>query len=303
MEKVLITGATGLVGNALVRRFIDEGVKVHFLTTKKSKLSILENCIGFLWKPRESFIDLNCLDGVDTIINLAGASIAQKWTKKAKEDILTSRTQALQTLAVALKRQKNKVTQLITASAIGLYPDSLTAYYEENSKAKANSFLSQVVTKWEGQLKKFDSSIITISILRIGIVLDSKYGALPKLVAPIKNFIGAPIGCGQQWQSWIHIDDLSNIFFHIYANKLEGIYNAVAPNPVRQIEFVRTVARVLQKPLFLPNIPEALLKFFLGDMSALVLESQRVSAKKISNTLFEYKYINLEPALNDLLLA
>jgi uncharacterized protein (TIGR01777 family) len=137
--------------------------------------------------------------------------------------------------------------------------------------------------------------------LRIGIVLDSNEGALPKISAPVKAYIGSVLGSGEQWQSWIHIQDLVRIFMFVLELKLDGVYNAVAPNPVQQIDFVKSVASVLKRPLILPKTPKFLLDFLLGEMSAIVLESQRVSSRKIEDLGFEFKFYEIETALDDLM--
>ena len=142
---------------------------------------------------------------------------------------------------------------------------------------------------------------IKATILRIGIVLDAKDGALPKIMAPIEKYCGAVLASGEQWQSWIHIDDLVALFTHTLELKLEGVYNAVAPNPVQQAELTKSIAQVLKRPVFLPKVPEFALKLLLGEMSAIVLESQRVCSKKIQNTGFKFNYHELSAALKNLL--
>ena len=301
LDTILITGATGLVGKALVKECLSKGFNIHYLTTSESKISSKKNYKGFYWNPQLDQIDPKCFEGVSTVINLAGSSIAQRWTKVSKSTILSSRKNALELLHSTIEIHKFPIKHVISASAIGIYPDSKTRYYKEDFQGTDASFLRTVVRSWEGALKSFKSLGVLTTALRIGIVLDANEGALPKISGPIKCYIGSALGSGEQWQSWIHIDDLVSIFLFILESDIEGVFNAVAPNPGQQKEFVKSVAKVLKRPLFFPNVPEILLNFALGEMSAIVLESQRVSAQKIQNLGFEHKYNELDAALNHLL--
>jgi uncharacterized protein (TIGR01777 family) len=301
LNTILITGATGLVGKALVKECLSKGFNIHYLTTSKSKISSKKNYKGFYWNPQLDQIDPKCFEGVSTVINLAGSSIAQRWTKVSKSTILSSRKNALELLHSTIETHRFPIKHVISASAIGIYPDSKTRYYKEDFQGTDASFLRTVVRSWEGALKSFKSLGVLTTALRIGIVLDANEGALPKISGPIKGYLGSALGSGEQWQSWIHIDDLVSIFLFILESDIEGVFNAVAPNPVQQKDFVKSVAKVLKRPLFFPNVPEIILNFALGEMSAIVLESQRVSAQKIQNLGFEYKYHELDAALNHLL--
>ena len=298
---VLITGATGLVGKALVKKCLQNGFNVHYLTTRKSKIKLQENYKGFYWNPQLEIIDISCFEGVNIIINLAGSSIAQRWTKAYKSLILSSRKKALELLHSSIEIHDFPVKHIISASAIGIYPDSKTRYYEEDFQGTDISFLRTVVRSWEGALIAFNALGVKTTALRIGIVLDKHEGALPKISGPIKGYIGSALGSGDQWQSWIHIDDLVRMFMFVLDSSLEGIFNAVAPNPVQQKDFVKSVANVLKRPIFFPKVPEFILNFALGEMSAIALESQRVSAQKIQDLGFEYDFHELDAALGDLL--
>ena len=299
---VLITGATGLVGKKLTAHLLNKGYKVHILTTQKALSSTETNIQYFYWNPQNKTIDLSCFEGAEAVINLAGSPIAQRWTKSAKASILNSRVQALNVLADAIKENNFPIKHLISASAIGIYPDSKTNYYQEDDVVSENcSFLRTVVQKWEAAANQFESLNIKSTILRIGIVLDNNGGALPKIMTPIQNYFGAVLASGEQWQSWIHSDDLVAMFIYVLESKRYGVFNAVAPNPVRQSELTKTIGHVIKKPIFLPNIPEFMLKLILGGMSAVVLESQRVCSKKIQSIGFKFDYHELSAALNDLL--
>ncbi|HLT52291.1 MAG TPA: TIGR01777 family oxidoreductase [Flavobacteriaceae bacterium] len=299
--KLLITGATGLVGKALVEQCLEGGHEVHFLTTSKSKVKSNPKLKGFFWNPKQDSIDMACFDGVDVIVHLAGASISKRWTTSHKQNILSSRIDTAKFLFEKLKASKVRVPHFISASAIGIYPSSVTNYYEEVEQKTSTTFLGEVVEVWESAANIFKDLDMKVSKVRIGLVLDSSEGALPALVKPMKYGFGAAFGTGMQWQSWIHIWDLAAIFLFIAENKLEGVFNAVAPNPVTNTELTKTAAALLNKPLWLPNIPQFAMKLALGDMHILLFESQRVSASKIQSEGFEFAFPNLEPALEDLL--
>ncbi|WP_313777842.1 TIGR01777 family oxidoreductase [Flagellimonas meishanensis] len=299
--KVLITGATGLVGQAIVRVLHQQNIMVNYLTTSKDKITDSKDFQGFYWNPAKDEIDMACFDGVDAIINLAGASIAQRWTSKNKEIILKSRTESLDTLYNALsKKSTHQIRSFITASAIGIYPDSLTHYYDEKETVVDDSFLGEVTEKWEASADKFNEFDFKLAKIRIGLVLSTDGGVLPRMATPVKNFVGAPLGSGEQWQSWIHIDDLAIMFTFVLENKLEGVFNGVSPNPVTNTKMTKELARVLNRPLWLPNVPKFVLSGILGKMSYLLFASQRVSSKKMEKHGFNFQFPNLGPALENL---
>ena len=301
MKRILITGAPGLVGQEIVKQCHAENIAVSYLSTSKDKLKNEPNYKGFYWNPETKEIDGACFDDVEAIINLAGASIAKRWTAAYKKEILDSRIQSLNLLYNTIQEHNIPIKQLVSASAIGIYPDSDTNYYEETFNEFGTSFLAEVSTKWETVALQFKQLNINVSLIRIGIVLSNNDGALPKLVTPIKNFVGAALGKGNQWQSWIHIKDLALLFLHIIDNKLEGVFNGVAPNPVKQRELVKAIGKTINRPIVLPKVPSVVLKLILGEMSAVVLESQRVSSQKVENLGFQFTYHHLQPALEDLL--
>lgn len=296
--KVLITGATGLVGNDLVRVCHQRGICVNYLTTKKSKIVSKTDYRGFYWNPDENEIDLDCFVGVSAIINLAGAAISKRWTTKYKKKILTSRINSLRTLNFALEKvDTDTISSFVSASAIGIYPSSLEEYYTEDEKKVETGFLGAIVKAWEAEtdaLEKFDFRVAKV---RIGLVLSDKGGALPEMTKPIKYGLGAAFGNGKQWQSWIHITDLASMFLHIIEQNLHGTYNGVGPNPVTNAKLVNEIGKVLRRPIFLPNIPEIIMKFLLGEMAFLLFASQRVSSKKIEEEGFVFQFQNIGVAL------
>ena len=301
-KTVLITGATGLIGQEIVKQCHAAGINVHYLTTSKSKLNKAENYKGFYWNPNNNEIDHRCFEGVTAIINLVGASISKRWTNAYKKEVLESRTKTALLLQEALKTHQYEINHVVSASAIGIYPTSLTNYYEESYNEVSDSFLGEVVEQWEKAVDGFKTLGCKIAKIRIGLVLAKGGGALPEILKPIKMGAGAAMGSGEQWQSWIHVEDLASIFMYALQNNLEGIYNGVAPNAVTNSELTKVAASVLERPLFLPNVPKFMMKLVLGEMHMLLFESQRVSSQKIEDKGFHFKYANLRPALEDLLL-
>ena len=296
--KVLITGATGLVGQVIVKELKKYDVPVHYLTTTREKIVSEENYQGFYWNPTTGELDEKALDGVTAIINLAGATISKKWTSSYKNEILNSRLYSLKTLREGLEKTKNRTVEaFVSASAIGIYPNSLTTFYEENETAVDDSFLGEVVEAWEKEIDTFKTFDFKVSKIRIGLVLSDQGGALPKMAQPINNYVGAAFGSGQQWQSWIHIDDLARMFLFVLEKGLEGTYNGVAPNPVTNAKLTKELAKVLKKPLVLPNVPKVMMELLLGEMAYLLFTSQRVSSKRIEKKGFVFNYKNICRAL------
>lgn len=299
--RVLITGATGLVGTHLTKLFNENDIAVNYLTTSKSKIEKLPNYSGFYWDPTEGVLDENSLKDVEAIIHLAGASVAKRWTDQYKKEIIESRTTSADLLYNTLKNSGHKISQFISASGISVYPDSLLNLYSEDEKAIDDSFLGRVVEVWEAAATQFEKLDMKVAKVRTGLVLDDKEGALPKMKAPTSLNVGAAFGTGKQWQSWIHIEDLAGIYYHIFKNKLSGIYNAVAPNPVTNNELMDCIAKNLGKTVWLPNVPAVALNLAMGEMATVVLSSQLVSAEKIQQDGYDFKFKNLSKALEDLL--
>ena len=302
--KVLVTGATGLVGTALTRLCLENNLEVNYLTTRKDKVTSVNGAQGFYWNPTSNDIDITCFEGVSAIINLAGASIAKRWTKNYKEEIRTSRINSIVTLRKGLEKcNVRSIKSFVSASAIGIYPNSLSDYYLEDAQEIDDSFLGEVVQQWEEEIDSLTKFNFNIAKIRIGLVLSCKGGALPSMVKPVRNYVGAAFGTGEQWQSWIHIEDLARLFLFAVQNELQGVYNGVAPNPVTNVRLTKEIASVLKKPLVLPNIPQIMMKGILGEMSYLLFASQRVSSKKIEDSGFNFEHKNICNALEDLFQA
>lgn len=301
MEKVLITGATGLIGTELVRQCHKDGIAVNYLTTSKEKIENSENYKGFYWNPDKGEIDLKAFEGVTAIVNLAGATISKRWTKKYKKEILDSRVVPINLLRDTLQNMDHTIVHFISASGINIYPNSETKLYSEEDEEVDDTFLGEVVLAWEAAAAQFKNMGMEVSKVRTGVVLAKDDGAFPQLVKPIKFGVGAPLGNGEQWLSWIHIKDIAGVYLFLLKNQLEGKYNAVAPNPVQNKKMTKMIASKLDNPLWLPNIPAFAIKLLLGEMSVLALEGQLVSSKKLEELGYHFKYYNLDNALEDLL--
>jgi len=299
--KILITGATGLVGSELVSLLLQNGETVHYLSTSKKKLESQSNYKGFYWNPQQGIIDENCFIGVDAIIHLAGANIGKRWTKNYKQEIIESRILSSNLLFKSLKDFPHQVKQIVSASAVGIYPDDLKKVYTESEKEVDNSFLGNVVLKWEESVDKFKLLDIKVCKLRTGLVLSNKGGALMEMVKPIKYGAGAPFGSGRQVQSWIHIHDLAELYYFAVKNSWQGVFNAVAPNPVTNKELTEEIATAVKRPIIIPTMPKFLMSIVLGEMHMMLFTSQNVSSQKASDNGFVFKYKIVEKALNHLL--
>lgn len=301
--KVLVTGATGLVGTQLTTLLRSHGHEVHYLTTRREAIEHQSDYKGFLWNVANQTIDPACLEGVDRMIHLAGETVFQRWTEAAKTRIMDSRVNSTRLLLDLLRNNKHQITHVTTASAVGIYPDVLegSPLRESDVPPVADNFLGDVCVAWEREGRKFASMGLGHAIVRIGIVLAAKGGALEQMAKPVKLYAGAGFGSGRMWQSWIAIDDLTSIFKFIATEQLEGVYNAVAPQPIRNRMLIETIGDVLGKPVVLPNVPQFALKIALGDMAAIVLSSQYASSKTIEAAGYTFRFKEVRPALEEYL--
>ena len=299
--KVLITGATGLIGSRIVKDCLERNIKVNFLTTRKNKINSISGCHGFFWDPQKNIIDLKCFDDIDSIINLSGASIFRIWTRKNKELILNSRVQSLNFLRDTLKENDIKINSIISASGIGAYPSSNEKEFDENEKDRSNYFLSDVIKEWEKATMSFKNITKNVSIVRIGLVLSKDGGVLKQTMQPMSFGFGVYFGKGNQWQSWIHIKDISRLFLHINEKDLSGIYNGVAPTPLSNFDFTKMVSKIRRGVLFLIPVPRLFFRLIFGEMHIILFKSQKVSSEKIQSKGFTFIHENLENTLKNIL--
>jgi|TARA_B110000495_G_scaffold198915_1_gene211473 uncharacterized protein (TIGR01777 family) len=298
---ILITGATGLIGRKLTNDLLLNGYAVNYLTTRKSQIKSNSKINGYYWNPEKNIIDLECFKNVDTIINLAGSNIAKRWSDSNKLDILNSRIKSLNLLKHSISNNKINIKKIISASAIGIYPSSVDNVYKENESLISDSFLGKVVCQWESAVNSFKDLEIDVAIVRIGLVLSRDGGILSKSILPILYGFGSFFGNGNQWQSWIHFQDISNIFYHILKYDLSGVFNGVSPNPVTNKTFTKKIAKFLNRPLLLPNLKKWMMRLLLGEMHTIIFESQNVSCEKLTKSKFKFKFDNFDQAIADLL--
>ena len=299
--KILITGATGLIGSQIVEDCLKRNIKINFLTTSKRKINSLFDCKGFYWNPEKNIIDLSCFEGVSVIINLSGASIFRFWTKKNKRIIISSRVNSLRFLKDILIKNKIKIDSIVSASGIGAYPSSYENEYDENETARSKYFLADVIKEWEEATTSFNDIINNVSIIRIGLVLSKKGGVLKQTIQPMSFGFGVYFGSGEQWQSWIHVKDISRIFLHTISMKLNGIYNGVAPNPISNFTFTKTISKIRGNVYFLIPVPRLFFKIIFGKMHTILFKSQKISSEKIASTSYKFHFTDIESALINIL--
>jgi uncharacterized protein (TIGR01777 family) len=299
-KHILITGGTGLVGTKLTKLLLNKGYSVSHLGRKISDVD--SRVHTYLWDVNKGEIDEHAVDGVDVIVHLAGANVADgRWTKERKKEIIRSRTKSIELIYKLMREKKSHtVTAVISASATGYYGDRADELLTEDS-APGTDFLANVCLQWEHAVDTGESLGLRIVKLRTGVVLDADGGALVALAKPIKLGLGSPLGSGKQWTSWIHEEDVINLYLFAIANEsLSGDYNMVAPNPVTNKQLTQAVAKELHRPLWLPKIPTLALQLVLGEMSSMVLGSQKASAQKIEDAGFKFKYPTLTWGLKEL---
>jgi len=296
--KVLITGGTGMIGQRLAELLIDSGHEVALLTREPSQSSHYKL---FGWDPQAGTIDEAAVRYADCVVNLAGSSVAEgKWTAERKQEILRSRLDGLDLLYRELQRPGHHVRTLLSASAIGIYGDRGDELLFEDSPTAAptDDFLADVVLQWEAAARRIGELGLRVVLPRIGIVLSPEGGALVPIAKTVRYGAGAPLGSGRQYMSWIHIEDVCRLLVQMLeAEAWHGAYNAVSPHPATNKELTETLAQVMHRPLILPKVPAFGLKLAMGEMSEIVLGSQRVSSRKVESQGFRYEYPQLRAAL------
>ena len=299
--KLLITGGSGTLGQKITKLALSKNYQVNILTRNK-KLSSNESGLEyFYWNPSLSIIDDNCFLGVDSIINLSGYNVFCYWSNKNKSKILKSRIESTSFILSQIKEKNIKIKSFVSASGIAAYKDSLTDISSENHGVNIqSSFINQVVNKWESKVRDYEKILpeVSFSILRVGLVLSNS-GGLFKITKNLsKLFLLSPLGIGNQWQSWIHIDDVSIIFLRSIENDEKGIFNLVSPNPVIQEDLLKKIALFNNSKVIFPNIPTFIVKAIFGEMSELVLSSQKVRSIRLNDYVF--KFSKIDEAIKDL---
>ncbi len=302
-KTVLIAGGSGLVGQRLTSILVDAGYHVHILTRSSSLKNTRPNVRYFNWDVANGTIDQNALDA-DVLINLAGAGIADKrWTAARKTEILESRTLSTKLLRDSLVNSKKRMSHYIGASAIGIYGNSSKQLLTEDDISSSSDFMVRVCKQWEEAHLSLAESVDKLSILRIGIVLSTKGGALKEILKPLSlGRMGTYFGDGSMIYSWIHIDDLCTMCVDLMSNTINaGIYNAVAPHPVSNKELVKEIIDVKDIKAVQVPAPTFMMKLMLGEMANTILNSTSVSSQLIQKAGFNFTYPQLKSALEDIL--
>lgn len=295
MKKVVITGGTGFIGRHLAQHLTNQGYHITLITRRMPASSV--TVPAFTWD--EVTQKPAMLEGTDAIINLAGESINQRWNRAVKSRILESRIRAAETVAQWMNQLEAKPKVVINGSAVGIYGHAATRRFTETDVPPADDYLALVVRAWEQAAEKIGCERIVM--LRTGVVLGRDGGALPKMTLPYRLFAGGRIGRGNQWLSWIHIQDMLRIVqFCLEHESIRGAVNCTAPHPATNEEFGRKLGQALRRPHYLP-VPAALFKLLLGEMSSLLLEGQYVLPQKLLDHGFSFKYRELDEALRHLL--
>ena len=296
--KIAIAGGTGFVGRALCKTFSREGHEIIVLTRNKRKKT--HSNITYAEWLNDKELDASIFNDVNVIINLAGESINARWTKKKKAQILNSRLTAVKAIHKLIQQLEKKPNVYIQASAIGFYGTSETETFTEQASKPGHDFLAHVASKWEEAGKVIENEGIRTVYMRFGLILSKDDGALPRIILPYKWFFGGKLGKGNQWASWVHIEDVcSMIRFAIENENINGPLNVTAPNPVTMNELGKTAAKILKRPHWL-SVPAFALKLILGEMSTLVLEGQRVLPEKALENGFHFQFETLDEALENL---
>ncbi len=298
MTKVLITGGTGLVGMALSKILDKKGIGIHHLSRNTTGQ---ETYPTYTWNIDKGEIDKAAFEGVNKIIHLAGAPIAdEKWTDERKQIILDSRVKSADLLLKTCQNEGIGLKQFVSASAIGWYPLAISEELHDETAGPGDGFLADVCKSWEMAADQFNLVSEVVTKLRIGLILTKNAGALSQIVRPINFYLGAGLGSGKQYMSWIHLNDVVRMFEHVLTHDMEGVYNAVGPEPTNNQEFMQTLADVLDKPILLPNIPEFVIRIMFGSAADMVLRGVPLTSAKICATGFEFEYPTLNSSLFDI---
>ena len=300
MKKILITGSSGLIGTALIKKIKEEGYKPIFLVRDKKDANQKD---AFYWNIEEMFIDSNAFDGVCHVVHLAGENIANKrWSKKQKCKIKSSRIDSSKLITQAIIETNAPIKSIVSASGIGFYGNTESEVSFTETDPPGSDFLARVCKDWEYEVNRATASGIRTVNIRTGVVLSNKGGAFVKITAPVKWGFGSTLGSGKQYIPWIHLDDLCALYMEAITNIYwHGPINAVAPVHVTNEEFTKLVGACLGKKIWLPKIPSSLLNLVLGELSTLVTTGCKISSEKMKGLQFSYRYSQPKDAIKNLL--
>ena len=293
--KALVTGATGLVGRRLVRELEGAAVLGRDPTRARAKLG---DVTAFAWQPQVGPPPAEAFSGIDVVFHLAGEPVAEgRWTKDKKRAIRESRVEGTKNLVNALKSLKNRPGVLVAASAVGYYGDRGDEELVEGARP-ASTFLAEVCMAWEAEASKAAELGLRVVAARTGIVLAPDGGALARMLPPFRLGLGGHLGNGRQWMPWIHVDDVVGLLLHAARTEaVQGPMNVVSPSPVTNRDFTRTLGKALRRPALLP-VPRFGLRAAFGEMSQILMASQRALPKVAQDTGYRFCYEQLRPALD-----
>lgn len=298
--KVVMTGATGFVGQVIVKQLLAAGDEVIVLTRNvaKAAISLGSSCRYYQWDDSNNLPPLEALEGADGVINLMGESISKRWDENQKKKIYDSRINGTRRLVEAIEKLQNKPKVFVSTSAIGIYGNRGPEDINEASSV-ADDFLAKVCKDWENEANKARNHGCRVVIIRTGVVLGRHGGALEKMLPVFKLGLGGRVGSGNQFMSWIHIEDLASMYVEaLKNNSVKGVLNGTAPYPATNAQFSKVMGKVLKRPAILPA-PSFAVQLALGEMSQIVLEGQKVLPLKFKEINFRFRYPTLEMALKE----
>ena len=300
--KIFLLGGSGFIGKTLIQTLTRRGHTVTLLTRSvKKDVSLPHGAVYFEGNPTLSGPWQADMRTHDAVINLAGATIFRRWTKKAKKTILESRVLTTRNIAAALEGGKGRVAHLLNASAVGYYGFHGDEVVGESAPA-GDDFLAKVVSAWETEARRCEQCGVRVVLCRFGLVMGRAGGALRQMSLPYKFFVGGPLGNGKQWMSWVHQLDLAAmIVFLLDRDSIRGSVNCTSPNPVRNKDLARTLGRVLRRPAIAPPVPRFVLWLIMGELSSLVVKGQRVVPNVLQEEGFHLQFPKIQNALKDLL--
>jgi uncharacterized protein len=298
--KVVVTGATGLVGKVLVRQLLEAGDEVIVLTRNPTKANLIlgNKCHYHQWINTQELPPSEALEGAEAVINLMGETISERWSEQHKKRVYDSRVIGTRRLVEAIEKCSNKPNVLVSTSAVGIYGNRGTEDITESSSL-ADDFLARVCKDWETEANKASAIGLRVAIIRVGVVLGRGGGALAKMLPIFKLGGGGPVGSGAQMMSWVHVEDVAAMFIEGARNKsLSGAFNGTAPAPVSNAEFSKTLGKVLHRPAFMPA-PAFAMKIAFGEMSQILLEGAKVLPSRFMQQNFPFRFPQLTSALEN----
>ena len=300
MKTILITGGSGMIGRGLSELLIEKGYKVIWLSRERYKSAEIPR---YRWDYRRNEIDIEALEKADIVVHLAGSNLGEgTWVRHKKQAIVESRVLTAKLLLETYQSINKKPETFISASAVGYYGmHTDEKIYTEEDQPAVIDFLSRTCKKWENAAFNFNDELsVRTVVIRTSFVVAKQSEAFKKLAFPIRYGLGAPLGKGDQYMSWIHLDDICGIYIKaIEDSTMSGIYNAASPDHVTNSEFMQQAAKILNRPFFIPKIPSFFLRLIMGESSGMILEGSRISSKKTTDSGYKFKYPKVAQAIKD----